>query len=201
MARSSENPIKLSEFRTTMQDLIWGAQGQGSLDQLFWLVDGLAFCEVEYYYRVRRNRAFWSGTLRIMGWFLATVGILCPLMSAASKGYFADVGAFGYVFLAAAGSIFAVNELLGGSSGHVRFVSAQFALEKLITVARIDWANYLQQVTDKSALDPESKKGFEIIAKYADGFYSIVLSETGSWSKTLTETLLKFEKNNLKSQK
>jgi SMODS and SLOG-associating 2TM effector domain 2 len=201
MAKFPEDPIKLSEFRTTMQGLIWGAQGQASLDQLFWLVDGLAFCEVEYYYRVRRSRAFWSGTLRIMGLILATVGILCPLMSAANRVYFSEIGVYGYAFLAAAGGTFAANELLGGSSGHIRFVSAQLALEKLITVARVDWASYLQQIAEKPLPDQESKKGFEIVAKYTDGFYSIVLSETGNWSKTLTEALKKFEKENLKSHK
>lgn len=50
-----------------------------------------------------------------------------------------------HYFLAGAASCLAANSLFGGTSGHVRFVSTQLELERLVTKARIDWCAFLAQ--------------------------------------------------------
>lgn len=112
-----------------------------SLSQLFRAVDDLAEAEVSYYYRRRGTRAWISGLARFGAWVFGSIGLLLLLLAATATPDFKAVSQYGYVFLAAAASCLGANSLFGGTEGHIRFVSTQLELEKLITSARIRWCS------------------------------------------------------------
>lgn len=130
---------------------------------------------------------------RIGAWLLGTVGLLLPLLSGTSAPMFKDWGEYGYAFLAAAASCLAANSLFGGTEGHIRFVSAQLELEKLITAYRIGWYKYLTSgsyETDDSLAD-----GFALILDYANALHTATITETGRWGETLLAEIAKFQKS------
>lgn len=187
-----EDPRRIRTFRDALQDAVWDqANITESLNSLFQAVDDLAVAEVAYYYRRRGTRAWISGIARFGAWLFGTVGLLLPLLASAKNSNFTNIADYGYVFLAAAASCLGANSLFGGTEGHIRFVSTQLEIEKLITQARISWYEYLAaQNVDGS----DYKPGFLLTQKYANDLHTITIEETGRWGEALLQELAKFQK-------
>lgn len=189
-----EHPIKLLEFRKSVSDLTWkDASIRVSLSALFEAVDALALEELNYYYRRRQTRAWISGFFRLTAWLSGTVGLL-PLLAATKDPWFVASSEYGYVALAISASCLAANALFGGTTGHVRFVGAQLAIEKIVTVSRISWYEY--KSTSAFHTDPMAPKqvtaGFTRIRKYAEDLYATTIVETGQWAEMVMSALEKF---------
>lgn len=189
-----EDPRRIKAFRAKLEGLAWDKQSAvKSLSALFAAVDDLAEAEVYYYYRRRGTRAWISGMTRIGAWLLGTVGLLLPLLSGTNAPMFKDWGQYGYAFLAAAASCLAANSLFGGTEGHIRFVSAQLELEKLITAYRIGWYKYLTSGSYET--DDGLADGFALILDYANALHTATITETGRWGETLLAEIAKFQKS------
>ncbi|MBX3640846.1 MAG: SLATT domain-containing protein [Nitrosomonas sp.] len=188
-----EDPRRIKVFRAKLEDLTWDKQNAlRSLSTLFAAVDDLAEAEVYYYYRRRGTRAWISGVTRTGAWLLGTVGLLLPLLAGTNAPIFKDWGQYGYAFLAAAASCLAANALFGGTEGHIRFVSTQLELERLITTSRVAWCKYL---AGQHETDDDLAEGFTIILGYASALYTATITETGRWGETLLVELAKFQKS------
>ncbi|SEQ27258.1 hypothetical protein SAMN04488038_105101 [Solimonas aquatica] len=187
-----EDPQRLQAFRARIESLRWDAADvTPSMSHLFSAVDDLAQSEVAYYYRRRSTRAWISGLTRIGAWSLGSVGLLLPLLAAADAPRFAAWGLYGYAFLAAAASCLAANSLFGGTEGHIRFVTTQLQLEKLITASRIRWCQYLSQ---PHATQAQIDNGFALVLQYAGELHGISIGETGHWGETLLTELAQYQK-------
>jgi hypothetical protein len=188
-----ENPKRLQTFKSKIQTLGWSQLDiTASLSVLFAAVDDLAEAEVKYYYRRRGTRAWVSGLTRISAWLLGSVGLLLPLIAGANSAPFPNGAQYGYVFLAAAASCLAANSLFGGTDGHIRFVSTQLKLEKIITVSRVQWCQYLSDCeTTKEGID----KGFNLILGYANDLHEATMAETGRWGDGLLAELAKYRQS------
>lgn len=186
-----EDPRRIQAFRKKLEGLQWDQQNvEESLKALFEAVDDLAEAEVRYYYRRRGTRAWISGVARFCAWLLGSVGLLLPLLAATSTSRFAGWSPYGYAFLAAAACCLAANSLFGGTQGHIRFVSTQLELEKLIAASRIGWCKYLSKKTPND----ESESGFDLILSYAQALHMTTILETGRWGETLLAELANFHK-------
>lgn len=129
---------------------------------------------------------------RFAGWGLGTIGLLWPLLVATNDPLYFGQGQWGYVFLAGAASAFAANSLFGGTAGHVRFVTTQLVLERLIVSKRLAWSAFLVELAE----DPTAaKKGFELISSYASELHAATIAETGNWGETLIGELSKYERS------
>lgn len=187
-----EDPRRIQTFRSKVEGLKWDKQSAvGSLSSLFAAVDDLAEAEVHYYYRRRGTRAWISGLTRIAAWLLGTVGLLLPLLAGTVAPIFKEWGQYGYTFLAAAASCLAANSLFGGTEGHIRFVSTQLELERLIITSRVGWCRYL---VGPHETEDELAQGFALILGYANGLHASTIAETGRWGETLVSELGKFQK-------
>jgi SMODS and SLOG-associating 2TM effector domain 2 len=188
----AEDPRRLRAFSNSTQELVWDdGNVVESLTQLFRAVDELAESEVGYYYRRRGTRAWISGISRLSAWLFGTIGLILPLLAVTTNPEFMEWAQYGYLFLAASASCLAANSLFGGTEGHIRFVSTQLELEKMITKARISWCQYLSlQVNDNK----DSESGFLLIQDYANDLHTITISETGRWGEALLKELAKFQK-------
>ena len=188
-----EDPARLCVFRNATKGLLWDEEhATESLSKLFRAVDDLAEAEVKYYYRRRTTRAWISGISRFVAWVSGTIGLLLPLLAATANPEFKDVAQYGYVFIAIAASGLAANSLFGGTEGHIRFVTTQLELEKLITKARISWCRYLELRASDSE---DYEAGFLLIQDYATELHTTTISETGRWGETIMKELVKFQKN------
>jgi SMODS and SLOG-associating 2TM effector domain 2 len=188
----SEDPRRIQAFRATLEGLKWDKQNVvASLSKLFSAVDNLAEAEVQYYYRRRGTRAWISGVTRFVAWLLGSIGLLLPLLAGTAAPIFKDWGQYGYAFLAAAASCLAANSLFGGTEGHVRFVSTQLELERLIIASRVGWCKYLAEPHET---DEKINQGFSLILAYANNLHATTIIETGRWGDTLLAELAKFQK-------
>lgn len=188
-----EDPRRIQAFRAKVEGLAWDRQSATeSLSVLFSAVDDLAETEVRYYDRRRGTRAWISASTRIVAWLLGTVGLLMPLLAASEASVFDDWEQYGYAFLAAAASCLAANSLFGGTEGHIRFVSTQLELERLITTSRLEWCRLLAGPHDT---DDHVAKGFDLVLRYAQTLYATTIAETGRWGETLLEELASFQKS------
>lgn len=187
-----ENPDRLARFRDRVSSLDWSKGVDWStVAELFAAVDLLAEAEVNYYFRRRKTRAALSGIFRTGAWVLGALGILLPLLPASTQDRLSGPS-WGYVFLAASGTLLAANALFGGTSGHVRTVSAQLSLEKLITLTRIRWCRY-QSEAGQNQPDKEAVEAiFDFILAYAEGIYAATISETAVWGEALLSELNKY---------
>ena len=188
-----EDPRRLFAFKNATQGLQWDKEHlPESLDQLFRAVDDLATAEVKYYYRRRTTRAWISGVSRSAAWISGTIGLLLPLLAATTNPEFKGWAQYGYAFLAVAASCLGANSLFGGTEGHIRFVSTQLELEKLITKARVSWCRYLAtEVNNTQSYDA----GFSLIQDYANDLHTTTISETGLWGETIMKELAKYQKD------
>jgi SMODS and SLOG-associating 2TM effector domain 2 len=191
--QTPEDPRRISEFRSKLEGLLWQAKNSpDSLSAVFYAVDDLAIAEVRYYFRRRRTRAWISGATRIGAWVLATIGLLLPLLAGTADPMFKGWAQYGYVFLAAAGSCLAANSLFGGTDGHIRFVSTQLELEKLITYSRIVWCKYLAGCHQEEAAHAD---GFDLILAYANALHVTTIAETGRWGDAILAELARYQKS------
>lgn len=187
-----EDPRRIADFRARTEGLRWEAEHlEDSLRTLFAAVDALAEAEIAYYHRRRGTRAWISGLTRLAAWVLGSIGLLLPLLAGTASPLWQEWGQYGYVFLAGAASALAANSLFAGTEGHIRFVSTQLELERLVVASRVEWYRYL-------ALPRESPedvaRGFSLILDYAQHLHGAVLQETGRWGETLLAELSKLER-------
>lgn len=185
-----EDPRRLRAFMQTVRNLEWtDVHAVASLSVLFTAVDELAEAEVSYYYRRRGTRAWISGVTRFGAWICGSIGLLLPLLASTDAPDLKNVGQYGYAFLAVAASFLAANSLFGGTDGHIRFVSTQLNLEKLITASRIRWCRYL---TESPTTKEDLAKGFDIILAYAADLHTTTIAETDRWGEGLLAALEKY---------
>nr|WP_288256961.1 SLATT domain-containing protein [uncultured Pseudomonas sp.] len=189
----TEDPVRIQAFKKAMDVLSWGPDDVlTSLNSLFGAVDDLADAELRYYYRRRRTRAWISGLTRLGAWILGSIGLIIPLLAATDDPCFEGVSSYGYLFLAMAGSLLAANTLFGGTDGHIRFVTTQLEIERIITKARLNWCEY---IAAQKASGVDASKGFEQILAYANELHVSTIAETGRWGETLLKELAKYEQN------
>jgi hypothetical protein len=193
--KSPEHPDKITYFREQISALQWGKEVRAtSLSKLFDAVEDLAEAEVRYYFQRRGRTSWWSGKLRFLAWGCGSIGAILPLLAATNQATFSALGPWGFVFLAAAASFLGANALFGGTTGHVRFVTNQLALERLIASKRIEWSSYSASVDDDPTSEEALEKGFKYIQVYVEEIYLVVTTETGAWSKAVLEQIGNLEK-------
>jgi len=153
------------------------------------VLNGLAQHEVEFYYRARKRQRWVSAATRGGTLLLGTAGLLAPLVSAADPEHYRFGGAWGYVFLAGAAAILAMNRLFGATGGHLRYVQAQYGLESLLTHLRLDWQEWRALHEGKPAEDLPLPSAFAIFRKFAEAMYKLIDDETSIWGKGISAAL------------
>ncbi len=208
-------------FQNTTRSLSWkGENVSNSLSQLFDAVDTLALENFQYYYKKGRQHSLLSRYLRISAWFFGFLGLMCPLLINTGIDVFSEFTKFGYVFLAISGTNLSANALFGGTSGHIRYVSAQLEIEDVIAKFRIRWAHYLctgefmsefakpvsKTATVETTANPPTvtpshvlteaeilHNGFAILHAYANKFNEITIQETKQWTADVGKALADFQ--------
>lgn len=185
-----ENPEKIAQFRQTLEKLNGLQDQRASLKMLFDAVDKLAEAELNYYYRRRLTRSTISTITRFAGWMFGTLGIVSPLLSTSVPNVFGMLSPYGYALLACAASALAANSLFAGTEGHIRFVTTQLEIEKLIVASRINWCQFLM-TNQSTPLNVD--EAFELLNAYASTLHNMALKETQHWGETITGELQKYQ--------
>lgn len=179
-----EDPLRLSTFADALRNLDWAEPRAGeSLDAVAAAVTELFRAEVSYYYNRRKGRRVLGRILRTLAFLIGSAGLLCPLIEAAGGPALAKSG---YVLLAAAAACLAANRLVGGTHGHVRYVTAQYEIERLLSGFAIDWQEWRRDHVAKVPEKGAAAQGFVLLRKLITEVYAVIQQETRAWGEALT---------------
>lgn len=190
--RGAEDAIRITNFLAALDRHDWSSPDErhGALDvfrsELLLLFDA----EVRYYYSARKRHRPFSVGFRFLGWMFGSLGVIIPAIAA----YFdaaRDLAPFGYLFLVASGCMFGGNQLFGGTSGHIRYVSAQYELEAHLVAFTIRWERWRALHQYKPVNDDALGEAFALLAQLATTIYGVIRTETGGWAAALQEATRK----------
>ncbi len=175
-----EDPQAIQEARQRLEKINWNDDTAQPIITLFQVVDTLVEREIFYYYRRRKSARLMSQALLLCAWIAGIFAVVLPILSPAIEGG-PELTAIGPIAVVLAAAFAAGNRLFGGTSGHVRYVSTQLALEALSTKSRIELAEVLAKWEDFGSKQLSRDKGLEVARNYSSKFYSIVGAETEGW--------------------
>lgn len=184
----ANDPQRLKSFLSEMHTVNWQDSELEALKNLFHKLNILVYDDVLYYTRVRNKHRRISAITRFFSWVLGAAGLLVPLVIGATPDL-KEYSGWGYPLLAAAGAILLVNRLFGSTKGHVRYVTAQLALEHLITVFNLRWLSWLACNAGKQPEAIDRIKVFKLFNDFIDAAYKIVQDETTVWGIAVMQDL------------
>lgn len=206
-ALAPDHPMRLAGFHQRACCSSWEpGKTLEALDGIFNALDELAGKEVDYYYR-RRRRARWiSVATRTGAWLFGTLGLAGPMAAVVFDIPWVTLDAgssaleSGYVLLAASAGFLAADSFFGGSAAHVRNVSTQLELERLITEFRLHWLRLRACIHEPGPSESQLESAFELFKGFSAALYSTILRETRLWGKTLTQAIEEFRRQGVARQ-
>lgn len=181
-----EDPDRLRRFLDELNSADWQSQKLPALTRTFNALNELIHHEVQFYYRARKKQRLFSILTRGTAIVLGTIGVMIPLLAGADAKLFGVAAPYGYPLLVAAGAVLAINRMFGATGGHIRYVTAQLELERIITKFRLAWLAYLAGHADNSRPSPDP---FILMNDFVDQAYHVIQEETIIWGKSVSEAL------------
>ncbi|MEP9359492.1 SLATT domain-containing protein [Sphingomonas sp. KR3-1] len=181
-----EHPKRVTNFIASLEARTW-APGDipASMEAVAKAATTLFQAEIDYYYGLRIGRRSAAGAFRTAAYISGSLGLLCPLVEAAWPASM-GLAKWGYVLLAVAASMFAGNQLFGGTDGHVRAVKAQYEIERLVNGFFLDWQEW--RVRYLTAPDGTLvTQGFTLVRSLMIAVYTVIQEETGEWGEALAD--------------
>lgn len=189
-----EDPDRLRRFLEAVSALNWNGDSSDALKSTFAALDSLVLDEIIFYYRARKKQRFFSVSTRGLALALLTAGVGAPLLVGADPGTFKWLQPYGYSLLAAAGAVLMANRMFGATGGHIRYVTAQLELERLLTKYRLSWFELLAQKSPMPFKSIDSDKAFILMNNFVDAVFAVIQQETILWGKSVQERLDQFER-------
>lgn len=184
-----EDPDRLRRFLGELNSVDWQSNQQGALTGTFNALNDLIHHEVQFYYRARKKQRRFSILTRGAAIGLASVGVMIPLLAGADTKLFGAAAPYGYPMLVAAGAVLAVNRMFGATGGHIRYVTAQLELERIITKFRLAWLAYVARQPVHPTGASTAPEAFNLMNDFVDQAYRVIQLETEVWGKSVSEAL------------
>ena len=166
----------------------WHERRSAAPEEIAAAIVALFRTEIVYYYRLRNWRARVAGLSRLVAFLFGSAGLLAPLLAATGNQWFVNGEKWGYVLLASAAAALAANRLFGATSGHMRFVSAQYRLEQLLQEFAVQWQAWRAKVprADEAPNAELTAEAFRLLEQFSTAAYAAMKRETDLWSADLT---------------
>lgn len=184
-----EDPDRLQRFLDQLNLANWQTDQRTALNSTFVALNELIHHEVLFYYRARKKQRWFSIITRGTAIVLATVGVMIPLLAGADSKLFGVASPYGYPLLVAAGATLAINRMFGATGGHIRYVTAQLELERLITKFRLAWLTYLARQDNTLGTSNTAAEALNLMNNFVDQAYRVIQEETQVWGKSISEAL------------
>jgi hypothetical protein len=188
-----EDPDRLRRFLSHLENADWRGSSFASLEKVYSALNDLVYHEVLFYYKARKKQRAFSILTRGLSVLFGTVGVMVPLLAAADPELFRSVAPYGYPLLVAAASLLAVNRMFGATGGHIRYVTAQLELERIITKFRLKWLEWLSRDTMTPGNPATVDQAFKLMNEFIDDAYCVIQDETTVWGKSVSEALREYE--------
>jgi hypothetical protein len=188
-----EDPERLRRFLERLEGADWRSGRGDALNSAFVALNDLIYHEVLFYYRARKKQRWFSILTRGAAVLLGTVGVMVPLLAGANPAYFGFAAPYGYPILVAAAAILVINRMFGATGGHIRYVTAQLELERIITKFRLAWIELLSRESTGEDASSKNDEPFQLMNTFVDQAYRVIQEETTVWGKSVSEALQEYE--------
>ncbi len=148
---------------------------------------------VKWYTVKRRWKRIFATALRGAAIVIGAVGGLMPVLDAAwPTALEFRFGAIGFVLIAVAAAIIGFDKFFGFSSGWIRFMSTQLAVERAIKELQYDWA--ILQLAASSPVTPDRANSMlSRLRQFEATLATLVEQETLAWATEFHHSLAEFE--------
>jgi len=175
--RTSTSPVPFPEWSP---DKTWD-----SLKAVFIATVREGESAINWYRDNIRGKRLCSRLIRLFAIVLASVGALIPLIVAAARNYDGSKGIFdpqwGYFAFATAAVLLAIDKFYGFSTGWVRYLKTQLALERALSDLRYDWTALVSKIQNQSPTPDETQIVLRKLKEYVDFVHTQVQQETEAW--------------------
>jgi hypothetical protein len=184
----------------------WEAtQQEESLHAVYqWAIQN-AESQIRWYADHKRSKRLGSQVIRAGAIFFAALGALCPLLDATgflqatSQGQAASGGntfaQWGYVLFAIAAAIVGFDRYFGLSTGWMRYIVTQMALEKALKEFQHDWLIMRAQAKEqKAAKAMNALTQLQKVRDFTSQVESLVKQETDAWVLEFQNNISQLEK-------
>lgn len=189
-----EDPARLQRFLNALDGADWRNAEKKSLEATFAALNELVHHELVFYYKARKQQRLFSILTRGTAVLLGTVGVMIPLLAGANPQVFGLAQPYGYPLLVAAGAVLLVNRMFGATGGHIRYVTAQLELERIVTKFRLAWLKLLAKDASCSRTPLTADDAFLLMNAFVDDAYRVIQEETSVWGKSVSEALREYER-------
>jgi hypothetical protein len=132
-----------------------------------------------------RTKRLGSQLIRLLAIVLASIGALIPLIVAAARSYSDSRAIFdpqwGYFSFATAAVLLAVDKFYGFSTGWVRYIKTQLALERSLSDLRYDWTVLVSKIQNQTPTPDQVQLILQRLKDFVDFVHSQVQLETEAW--------------------
>jgi hypothetical protein len=171
-----------------------------SLQEVHDYVEALAANLAGWYQGRKKWKKRLSAILRALSILLITAGGMIPLVKATwsagtpSAGGF-DLGQLGYLLIGLGGAAIAFDRFFGFSSGWIRYVTTELAIQRAIDEFRLDWARLTLQLRGAEPNAEQLEALLQLCRNLAMSVRGQVEQETQSWVLEFHSNLADMEKN------
>jgi hypothetical protein len=172
----------------------------GSLQEVHDYVEALAADLANWYQGRKKWKKRLSAILRALSILLITAGGMVPLVKAtwtsgtpATGGF--DLGQLGYLLIGLGGAAIAFDRFFGFSSGWIRYVTTELAIQRAIDEFRLDWARLTLQLRGAEPNAEQLDALLQLCRNLAMSVRGQVEQETQSWVLEFHSNLADMEKN------
>jgi hypothetical protein len=188
-----EDPERLRRFLNQLEHVDWRSSSATALEKVFSALNDLIYHEVMFYYKARKKQRVFSISTRALSVLFGSIGVIIPLLAAADPILFKSMAPYGYPLLVAAAAMLAVNRMFGATGGHIRYVTAQLELERIITKFRLKWLEWLSRDTMTVENRATPTQAFALLNEFVDDAYRVIQEETIVWGKSVSEAIREYE--------
>ena len=160
------------------------AQKRESLNKVFEAALKQGQSAIDWYQDNIRTQRLGSRIIRLLAIFLASLGALIPLIGPPVQKLL-NVKDFdpqwGYIAFATAAVLLAVDRFYGFSTGWVRYIKTQLALERALTDVRYDWTALVAKLKAPEPTPEELPPMLQRLKDFVDFVHSQIQQETEAW--------------------
>jgi hypothetical protein len=153
-----------------------------------------------WYFQKKIWKRRMSTALRVASILLFTLGGLIPLVKASWPGAPTsaaglDFGQLGYLLIALGGAAIAFDRFFGYSSGWIRYITTEMAIERSIDEFRLDWARSIASLRGVGPTAEQVDQLMQLAKTFALSVRAQVEQETKAWVLEFQSNLSDLEKS------
>lgn len=177
------------------------AKPDASLAEIHLYVLQQAARSIEWYWKNKGSKAFWSQVIRFLVWALAAIGGLLPIIGGISEkstflpklGLNLTNGLWASLLLGIAAALIGLDKGFGFSSGWARYVLTATNIRKTLEEFRLDWPALRAKAGDLTA--DTAAPLIERARQFRSDIEALVLQETKDWVTEFQSTMAQMEKD------